>query len=118
MAYSEGGSTDTKADGLLDVGDLCRLFEESEDATLTARKNAERDRDYVDSKQLTTEELAALEARGQPPQIDNRIKSKVDYLIGLEKKQRIDPKALPRTPIHENDADAATQALRYVAEEQ
>lgn len=102
--------------GTLDVGDLCRMFEESEDATLDARKDAERDRDYVDNKQLTAEELTALEKRGQPPQIDNRIKTKIDYLVGLEKQQRIDPKALPRTPLHETDADGATQALRYVAE--
>lgn len=112
-------ATDEKqSDGLLDVGDLCRMFEESEDATYESRKDAERDRDYVDNKQLTSDELSALKARGQPPQIDNRIKTKIDYLVGLEKQQRIDPKALPRTPIHETDADGATQALRYVAEEQ
>lgn len=107
---------DADEDGLLDVGDLCRMFEESEESTYTARQESERDRDYVDNKQLTADELAALKKRGQPPQIDNRIKTKVDYLVGLEKQQRIDPKALPRTPLHEEDADGATQALRYVAE--
>lgn len=105
-------------DDKLAVSDLVRMFEESEDATDEARKLSERDRDYVDNKQLTDEELAELRKRGQPPQIDNRIKTKVDYLVGLEKQQRIDPKALPRTPTHEEDADGATQALRYVAEEQ
>ncbi len=105
-------------DDKLAVSDLVRMFEESEDATDEARKLSERDRDYVDNKQLTDEELAELRKRGQPPQIDNRIKTKVDYLVGLEKQQRIDPKALPRTPAHEEDADGATQALRYVAEEQ
>lgn len=104
--------------GLLDVGDLCRMFEESEDSSYSARKDSERDRDYVDNKQLTAEELATYKKRGQPPVIDNRIKTKIDYLVGLEKQQRIDPKALPRTPNHEDDADAATEALRYVAEEQ
>jgi len=103
-------------DDLLDVGALCRMFEESEDATYTARSLAERDRDYVDNKQLTEEELAALKKRGQPPVIDNRVKTKVDYLVGLEKQQRINPKALPRTPKHEADADGATEGLRYVAE--
>lgn len=92
------------------------MFEESEDSTYEARQLSERDRDYVDNKQLTQEELDALKTRGQPPQIDNRIKTKIDYLVGLEKQQRIDPKALPRTPVHEVDADGATQALRYVAE--
>ena len=105
-------------DGMLDVGDLCRMFEESEDSSYESRKLAERDRDYVDSKQLTPKEVATLEKRGQPPVIDNRIKTKIDYLVGLEKQQRIDPKALPRTPKHESDADGATEALRYVAEEQ
>ncbi|MFA7280835.1 MAG: hypothetical protein WC100_12130, partial [Sterolibacterium sp.] len=101
---------------LLDVRALCRMFEESEDATYEARSLSERDRDYVDNKQLTEEELSALKKRGQPPVIDNRIKTKVDYLVGLEKQQRINPKALPRTPKHEADADGATEGLRYVAE--
>src|ERR1043166_9084197 len=107
---------DPRATGKLDVGDLCRMFEESEDATLDARKDAERDRDYVDNKQLTAEELAVLAKRGQPPMIDNRIKSKVDYLVGLEKQQGINPRALPRTMKHEEDAQGATQALSYVAD--
>jgi hypothetical protein len=103
---------------MLDVGDLCRMFEESEDSSYESRKLSERDRDYVDNKQLTAKELSTLKKRGQPPVIDNRIKTKIDYLVGLEKQQRIDPKALPRTPKHESDADGATEALRYVAEEQ
>jgi hypothetical protein len=108
----------TAKSGMLDVGDLCRMFEESEDSSYESRKLSERDRDYVDNKQLTAEELSTLKKRGQPPVIDNRIKTKIDYLVGLEKQQRIDPKALPRTPKHEGDADGATEALRYVAEEQ
>lgn len=101
---------------LLDVTDLCRMFEESESASLTARKDAERDRDYVDGRQIGSAELAELDRRGQPPVIDNRIKTKIDYLVGLEKQQRVKPKAFPRTPRHEADADAATESLRYVAE--
>lgn len=107
-----------KADGQLDVGDLCRMFEESEDSSYTSRKDSERDRDYTDGKQLTAAEISELEKRGQPPVIDNRIKTKIDYLVGLEKQQRVKPKAFPRTPKHDADADGATEALRYVAEEQ
>lgn len=47
-------------DGRLDVADLVRMFEESEDATYEARQLSERDRDYVDNKQLTSAEEAAL----------------------------------------------------------
>lgn len=106
------------SDGLLSAEDLVSMFESSEDATVTARQNAERDRDYVDNVQLTPEEIAALEKRKQPPIIINRIKRKVDFLKGYEQSQRIDPRALPRTPAHEEDANAVEQALRYVSDDQ
>ncbi|MFO1126466.1 MAG: hypothetical protein U1E25_15070 [Methylocystis sp.] len=107
-----------RSDGRLDVGDLCRMFEESEDSSYSARLLSERDRDYVDNKQWSADEEAKLKKRGQPIVTDNIVKTKVDYLDGVEKQQRIDPKALPRTPLHEVDADAATEVLRYVAQEQ
>jgi hypothetical protein len=113
---AERKEQEDKDDGLLDVGALCRMFEESEDSTYEARILSERDRDYVDNIQLTAEEISVLQKRGQAPSIDNRIKTKVDYLVGFEKQQRIDPKALPRTPKHETDADGATQGLRYVSD--
>jgi hypothetical protein len=102
--------------GLLDVGALVKMFEESEDATSEARIRSENDRDYYDNRHWTPRELAVLKKRGQPGVVDNIIKTKVDYLDGVEKKQRIDPKALPRTPKHEAEASAATEALRYVTD--
>ncbi len=104
--------------GKIAVNDLVQMFEASEDATQEARKASERDRDYHDNIQLTAEELKTLKKRGQPPYIDNRIKTKIDYLVGLEKQQRINPRALPRTPMHEQDAESASQALNYVADEE
>jgi hypothetical protein len=102
--------------GKLGVTELVQMFESAEEASYDARKQSERDRDYHDNIQLTAEELKTLKKRGQPPYIDNRIKTKVDYLVGLEKQQRINPRALPRTPMHEEDADSASQALNYVAD--
>lgn len=119
MAFPAAGNSDTGPEAdLLDVNDLVRMFEESEDSSLDARGQAERDRDYYDGKQLTADEQSTLRKRGQPVVIDNRIKDKIDFLLGLEKQQRMDPKALPRTPVHEDDADGCTQALRYVTEEE
>jgi hypothetical protein len=105
-----------EAGGLLDVGDLCRMFEESEDSSYSSRKLSERDRDYVDNKQLTDTEIRALEKRGQPPVIINRIKGKIEFLTGMEIERRIDPKAFPRTPKHAQDADGASQALKYATD--
>jgi hypothetical protein len=92
-------------------------FDEAEDSSRTVREKAERDIDYYDGKQLTDEEVKELKRRGQPPQVQNVIRDKLDYWFGLEKDQRTDPRALPRTPQHEQDAEAATDSLRFVADD-
>jgi hypothetical protein len=107
-----------ESDGLLSVTDLVEMFEASEDATFEARQKSERDRDYVDNIQLTAAEITALEKRGQPPIIINRIKRSVEFLKGYELSQRVDPKVLPNTPQHEEDANGAEQSLRYVEKSQ
>lgn len=96
---------------------LVRDFEAAEDGTRDARQRAERNRDYYDGKQLTTEEIAALRRRGQPPVVVNYIKRKVEILRGLERRSRTDPRAFPRNPQDEQGAEAATDALRFVADE-
>ncbi len=92
-------------------------FESAEQETQSAREKAERDRDYYDEKQLTADEIAELKRRGQPVVISNRIKRKVNSLMGLEKQTRKDPKAFPRNPDDEQSAAAATDAIRYVCED-
>lgn len=99
------------------VTSLVQMFEEAEEATRPARERAERDRDYYDGKQWTADEEAALKKRKQPVVTYNRIQRKIDYLSGLEKQQRKDPKAFPRTPDDEDAADAATDAIRYVCDD-
>lgn len=95
---------------------LLQQFCESQDQTQTAREQSERDRDFYDGIQWTAEEIEALQARKQPVVTSNRIKPKIDSLIGFEKRQRTDPKAFPRTPKHDQDAGAATDALRFVCD--
>lgn len=93
---------------------LERYFSEAESASYANRELAERDRDYVDGKQLTDEEVAELNRRGQPPVVINRIRRKVDWLLGLQIKQRMDPRAHPRTPEHEKHAESISMALNFV----
>lgn len=95
---------------------LIQWVEAFEDATIESRQLAERDRDYYDGKQWTPEEVAELNRRNQPVLTINRIAPKVDFMLGYERRSRNDPKAFPRTPMHEDAADAATDAIRYVCD--
>jgi hypothetical protein len=96
---------------------LIRWFEEAERASQDSRETSENCRRYVDGVQWTSEELSVLNARGQPPITFNYCRRKIDLLCGLERKARTDPKAFPRTPVEDDRADAATQALRYIADD-
>lgn len=89
-------------------------FEAWRNATIEARALSERDQDYDDHHQWTDEEIAVLTERNQAPVVINRVKTKVNLLNGIQRMRRTMPRALPRTPQHEDAADAATEALRFV----
>lgn len=102
-----------------DAGDhlgLVEQFEEAYESSGAERTAAERDRDYYDNKQLTEAEEATLEKRGQPIVISNRVAPKIDALLGHEKRMRTDPRAYPRTPKHEREAESVTDAIRFVCD--
>jgi hypothetical protein len=92
-------------------------FEDAEMSSMEARELAERDRDYKDGKQWTRDEAAILRKRRQPLIYNNVIGRKIELLRGMERRGRSDPEAYPRTPAENVRADAATQALRYVSDE-
>ena len=112
-AYAKKDQKAGKGDNLTT---LVQYVDDAEDATRNGRADSLRYRRYYDGNQLTDAELAVLRKRGQPPIVINRIQRKVDYLIGTEMQQRSDPRAFPRTPKEEQGAEAATDALRFVAE--
>ena len=93
---------------------LIRQFEDAADSSLDHRQEAEKARDYFDGDQWSSAERETLKKRLQPCITDNRIADKVQYLLGLERKTRTDPKAYPRNPQDEGAAEAATDAIRYV----
>lgn len=97
---------------------LVKYYEDAAQATQEERARSERDRDYYDHKQLTADQLAVLSERKQAPVIINYIQKKINFLLGAERQTRQDPKAYPRTPLHEDAAHAASDAIRYVTENQ
>ncbi|MGI9170758.1 MAG: hypothetical protein ACR2FH_11405 [Caulobacteraceae bacterium] len=98
-----------------DLAKLKRYFTESRDLTVDARTNALLAIDYYDGDQYTAGELRKLAARNQPPIVINRIKPAVNGIIGITEKGASNPRAWPRGPADADAADAATDALRYIA---
>ena len=84
--------------------------------TLLGHAEARTRRDYYNGIQHTAEEVATLRKRKQPVVTDNRIKRKVDYLLGVERQTRTDPKAFPRTPDDDESAQVFTDAIRFVCD--
>lgn len=95
-----------------------RQFRDAFDASFNERERGNQCRQYYDGFQWTAEEIETLRSRKQPVITANLISPKINSLIGFEKRQRTDPKAYPRTPKHEKDAESATDALRYIAQDQ
>ena len=110
-------TTDAK-DGGIGLADLVDWVNEADDATIDARNTAEKCRNYYDSKQWSDAEARALTKRKQAPVVINRIKPKIDGLMGMERANRTTAKAYPRTPKETNGAQAATEAIRFVLDDQ
>lgn len=102
---------------LADATQLTDWFESSESMTEAGRKRMDRCVDYYNGNQLADEEKKALKDRGQPIIIDNKVKGSIDFLIGVEKGQRVDPKARPRTPNDGEAALVANEALNFVKDD-
>lgn len=84
--------------------------------TQDARRLSQRCRDYHDHRQWDADEIAVMAKRRQAPIIVNRIKPKVEGLLGMYELRKSDPKAYPRTRKEEGAAKVVTDALRYVAD--
>lgn len=95
---------------------LVQWFEASEEATVAARTASELDRDYYNGVQWTDAEKKKLVGRGQPAITINRIRPKVNYVKGAEIQLRMRPKGFPRNPDDEDAANAATDAIRFVCD--
>lgn len=107
----------TQTDADKELGILCDYVTDSDRLTLWTRDTGEKCRDYYDSKQLTGAELAQYKKQKQAPVVINRCKPKMDALMGMEKAAKTTAKAYARTPKHEKGAEAATEGIRFVLED-
>lgn len=74
------------------------------------------DADFYDGIQWNAEDSEAVSARGQVPLVFNEVAPMCDWLIGTERRSRVDWKVLPRTEDDVKAADAKTKVLKYVSD--
>jgi hypothetical protein len=96
-----------------DVEDLRRQFEhyvmQKQDEIAESKTAIE----YYHGKQFNKTQLQTFRDRRQAPIIFNRIRPKVNAIVGVLKKMRGDPKAFGRNAADEAGAELATQCVRY-----
>ena len=75
-----------------------------------------RDHDFYDGDQWELDDIEVLKARGQMPLVFNVIKPTVDWLIGTERKTRVDYRVMPREKSDAAGAEVKTNVLKYIAD--
>jgi hypothetical protein len=74
------------------------------------------DEDFYDGMQWTQEDAQALIERGQEPLVFNEVKPTIDWIIGTERRTRVDYKILPREKDDEALAEIKTKLMKYVSD--
>lgn len=74
------------------------------------------DADFYDGEQWDAQDAAALKERGQAPLVFNEVAPMVDWLIGTERRSRVDWSILPRSDDDVQLADVKTKVLKYVSD--
>jgi hypothetical protein len=74
------------------------------------------DADFYDNLQWDPEDAQVLRDRGQMPLVYNEISPMIDWLIGTERRTRVDWRVMPRTEDDVELADVKTKVLKYVAD--
>lgn len=80
------------------------------------RSEMEIDAGFYDGLQWEPEDAAILRERGQMPLVYNEIAPMVDWMIGTERRTRLDWKILPRTEDDLKAADNKTAGLKYLSD--
>lgn len=110
------GSPDSQEPGSDDLARKRRLFRAYETNKQRELTEQRLSRKYYHSKQYTDHELKVFRDRKQPVITSNRVKHKINFMVGVEQRQRRDPKAYPRNPGDQPAADVATAAVRFVCD--
>jgi len=81
-----------------------------------ARTDQMTDHKFYDGKQWAEDDEQDLKDRGQKALVFNQIKPACDWVLGTEKRTRIDYKILPRKKEHGPPAEVKTKGMKYLAD--
>ncbi len=74
------------------------------------------DCDFYDNQQWDEDDAQAVRARGQMPLVYNEIAPVMDWLIGTERRSRVDWSILPRTEDDVENASIKTKLMKYLSD--
>lgn len=100
-------------DARKELRQLENWYQQACDAEADNRLEQFIDQDYYDSLQIDEEHRRILEARGQAPLVYNKISLAVDWLLGTERRTRVDYKVNPRTAEDVTIAQIKTEIIKY-----
>lgn len=69
---------------------------------------------FYDNDQWSKEDKEELEGRGQPALVFNKIKPTINWILGTERKSRVEAKVLARNKEKTSSAEAKTKLLKYI----
>lgn len=95
---------------------MLSMFYHERDKQSANRLEMAIDHDFYDNLQWDEADAAELRARGQMPLVYNEIAPMVDWLIGTERRTRVDWSVLPRAEDDVKAADVKTKVLKYVSD--
>jgi hypothetical protein len=89
-------------------------FQQAQSNQYENRAKMARAERFYDNEQWTKEDEQELEERGQAPLVYNKIKPTINWILGTERKSRVEAKVLARNKNKTVSAEAKTKLLKYI----
>lgn len=95
---------------------LLEWYRQERDKQAANRYQMALDQDFYDNLQWDEQDIMELQDRGQAALVFNEIAPTVDWIIGTEKRTRVDFKVMPRAEDDVTNADIKTKTLKYLSD--
>lgn len=93
---------------------LKQWWHEARTAQSDNRAEMAKDADFYDGLQWEDEDIVELAKRGQAPLVFNRTKQFIDWILGTERRTRIESRVYPRGNADHEAAESKTKLIKYL----